>query len=143
MALKQTRRSTTLSKVVYDAARARSAETGEPLAAMIDRLVRRELGMPEREPRPTEKPPDVEHIRAMRLAIGAGKAERDAREAVYREAIRRGPRLKPEVPVDEGTLSILEDIVVRERELYGRTVTEGEVLDEAITRCLDAMGWPR
>lgn len=50
-----------------------------------------------------------------------------------------GPRLKPEIVVDEGTAEMLADAVVRARVLHGRTVTEGEVLDAAINAFLDEL----
>lgn len=31
----------------------------------------------------------------------------------------------------------------REREMHGREVTEGELLERAINRFLDTQGWPR
>jgi hypothetical protein len=52
------------------------------------------------------------------------------------------PRFRPVIDVDEGTVSMLDDLVRREAELHGRQVTDGELLDAAIVRFLDAMRWP-
>jgi hypothetical protein len=47
------------------------------------------------------------------------------------------------VPVSEALHSMLEDQVVRERELHGRDVSPSYVLEAAINRTLDALGAPR
>ncbi len=46
------------------------------------------------------------------------------------------------IPVDSGTLSMLDDLVVRELELHGRRITAGHLLERAINRMLDSMGAP-
>lgn len=84
-----------------------------------------------------------------RLRAAVEAAERDRSRTLEHEALMKrvlaapGPRLSTVISVDEGTAGMLDDLVVRARELESRETTPGGLLDAAITRFLDAAGWPR
>jgi hypothetical protein len=92
---------------------------------------------------------DTSHGRRPRpiaLSTSIPRATLDAiaenRAVLARVDTAPGPRLVAEIKVDEGTASMLADLVRRERELHGREVTAGELLDAAINRCLDVLERP-
>lgn len=116
MPRKQTRRSTTLSKIVYEAARAHSATTGEPVARMIERAVRRELGLPRTGPQP------------------AWSELSDDRGIV--------PGSPNYVDIGPETAERLKAAVRRASIAAGRFLDEGRVLGEALERALDSLGAP-
>lgn len=116
MAKKQTRHATTLSNAVWEVAKTHCQTTGEPLARLVERAVRRELGMPRNEQDPGwVEPPDD-------------------------RGIVPGPPYQVEVSAE--TAERLRDAVRRKSIAAGRFLDDGQVLSRAIELALDTLGAP-
>lgn len=144
MAKKQSRRGVSINRALYEATKQHCAERDVPVAQLVERLLYAELGLEQ----PTKAERGDARVAASLEAKFPGdpcnKAiieqrvmQRRALAATAAAPIGAGLSAKVELPVSEGTLSLLDDECTRRWELDGKSTTPGEVMDEAINRTLD------